>query len=276
MCKTFHNSRIAPMKIFLLALTLYLFLTVFTSACRAQGCIEACAPEVAPQTLEAIIGVESRGDPLAIHVNSKERVIFPKPRNREQAVKIANRLIAAGYSVDCGLMQVNSQHLSPGGVTTADLFDPCKNIQVGAKILTRDYTTAESIYKPGQRALFAALSAYNTGDFESGFYNGYVAKYLHSFKTSPFGSMDGLRNPFSAGTAVRLLAQNEHTIDPYGADTSVDFNVGEKKPKGNDAKDKKGNGLVVLKRIPSPYAAPTAVHLSFPKKEKNDVSKTKK
>jgi hypothetical protein len=88
--------------------------------------------------------------------------------------------------------------------------------------------------------------------------------------------MDGLRNPFSAGTAVRLLAQNEHTIDPYGADTSVDFNVGEKKPKGNDAKDKKGNGLVVLKRIPSPYAAPTAVHLSFPKKEKNDVSKTKK
>lgn len=248
------------MKISLLASTICICFAIFTGVCRAQGCVEACAPEVAPQTIEAVIGVESKGNPLAINVNSKEKVFFPKPRNRKQAIEIANRLIAAGYSVDCGLMQVNSMHLSSGGVTIADLFDPCENVRVGAKILTRDYTAAASIYRPGQRALLAALSAYNTGNFESGFYNGYVARYLHGSKPFP----------------VSFSVESEYPNDPYGAGTSVDFNAGGEKPKGNDAKDKKGNGLVVLKRIPSPYAAPTAVHLSLPKKEKNDVSKTKK
>lgn len=258
------------MKFSFLASIICLFLAAFTGVCRAgDHVIEPCAPGVARQTIQAIIGVESRGDPLAIHVNSKIKVLFPKPRSREQAIEIANRLIANGYSVDCGLMQVNSQHLSDGGITTADLFDPCKNIRVGAKILTDDYTTAASIYRPGQEALLAALSAYNTGNFTSGFYNGYVEKYLHGTKSFRSGLAGG--NPFR----IRHQAQKNATCDPYGASTGVYFNAGSKKPKGKDAKKEKGNGgRQVLARNPSPYAAPTAVNLSFAKKEKNDVSKT--
>jgi type IV secretion system protein VirB1 len=250
------------MKISLLALVICICLAAFAGVCRAGDyVIEPCAPEVAPQTIQAIIGVESGGDPLAIHVNSKTKVNFAKPRSREQAIRIANRFIAAGFSVDCGLMQINSQHLSPGGITTADLFDPCKNIRIGAKILTHDYTSATSIYKPGQRALLAALSAYNTGNFTSGFYNGYVAKYLRG----PESSLN-----------LKARARSENTKDPYEANTSVNFQANAKKPKEKDAKDEKGDVAVVLTRNPSPYAAPTAVDLSLPEKEKNDVSKTRK
>ncbi|MGC8494194.1 MAG: lytic transglycosylase domain-containing protein [Syntrophobacteraceae bacterium] len=272
--KKIHNLfSLTVTKISLLASTVCICLVAFAGLCLAGDyVIEPCAPEVAPKTIQAIIGVESRGDPLAIHVNSKARVPFPKPRNREQAIRIANRLIAAGYSVDCGLMQVNSQHLSPGGITTADLFDPCKNVRVGGEILTDDYTTAASIFAPGQLALLAALSAYNTGNFTSGFYNGYVGKYLHGLKSCRFSFAGGLHNSFG----VWPQAQSEDTCNPYEANTSVDFYFGGKKPKPKDAKNEKGGGAVVLSRNPSPYAAPTAVDLSFPIKEKNDVSETRK
>ena len=260
------------MKLTLLASMIFVCLAAFAGMCHAGDYVTSpCAPQVAPQTIEAIIGVESSGDPLAIHVNSRTKVSFPKPRSREQAIKIANRLITAGYSVDCGLMQVNSQHLSPSGITTSDLFDPCKNIRVGAKILTDDYTTAASIYRPGQRALLAALSAYNTGNFKSGFYNGYVARYLNGPKSFRFSLAGG--NSFG----IWPQAQDSATCDPYGASTGVDFNAGSKKPKEKDAKKEKGNGgRQVLTRNPSPYAAPTAVNLSFAKKEKTYVSETRK
>ena len=111
------------MKLTLLASMIFVCLAAFAGMCHAGDYVTSpCAPQVAPQTIEAIIGVESSGDPLAIHVNSRTKVFFPKPRSREQAIKIANRLITAGYSVDCGLMQVNSQHLSPSGITTSRSF----------------------------------------------------------------------------------------------------------------------------------------------------------
>lgn len=136
----------------------------------------ACAANVAPATLEAIIAVESRGDPIAIHVNglaSQPR----RPANIAEAARIAKAYIKAGYSVDLGLMQVDSRNLAALGDTVEQVLDPCTNIHSGGTMLTADYATAARALGPGQRALQAALSAYNTGDFERGFANGYLARY---------------------------------------------------------------------------------------------------
>jgi type IV secretion system protein VirB1 len=138
-----------------------------------------CAPNVAPVTLEAIIKVESGGDPLAIHVNGSP--IQPPPaRDAKEASRIAARFIARGYSVDLGLMQVNSRNLAALGVTVEQGFDPCTNIRSGAAILAADYGDAARALGEGQPALRAALSAYNTGDFHRGFENGYIARYYGS------------------------------------------------------------------------------------------------
>ncbi|RYZ75121.1 MAG: hypothetical protein EOP04_33745, partial [Proteobacteria bacterium] len=51
------------------------------------------------------------------------------------------------------------------------------NIRVGSEILKANYDRATDNFGSGQDALKAALSAYNTGNFHSGFSNGYVGKY---------------------------------------------------------------------------------------------------
>jgi type IV secretion system protein VirB1 len=137
----------------------------------------ACALNVAPATLAAVIQVESAGNPLALHVNGLLGP-QPDPTTLGDAIDLAERYIRLGYSVDFGLMQVNSRNLAALGYSIAQALDPCTNIQGGARILTADYAAAVQSRGEGQAALQAALSAYNTGDFDRGFGNGYVARYF--------------------------------------------------------------------------------------------------
>jgi type IV secretion system protein VirB1 len=146
------------------------------TATDPKASLLACGSTVEPSTLSAIIRVESGGRPLAINVNGAEN----QPRQAAtaaEATSVAQSWIARGYSVDLGWMQVNSRNLASLNFTVAQMFDPCTNIMAGASILTADYLSAMGSRPNPQDALRAALSAYNTGDFERGFYNGYVAKY---------------------------------------------------------------------------------------------------
>lgn len=137
--------------------------------------ILACAPQVAPSTMSAIVRVESGGKPYAINVNSAQK-LMRQPRSAEEATSWANWLVNRGYSVDMGLAQINSGNLARLGLTPQQLFDPCTNLRAGAKILTENYLGAAKQYGGGQDALRAALSAYNTGNYRAGLTNGYVAK----------------------------------------------------------------------------------------------------
>jgi type IV secretion system protein VirB1 len=142
----------------------------------------ACAANVAPVTLAAVIRVESAGNPLALHVNGLMGP-QPDPTTVADAVNLAVRAIHLGYSVDLGLMQVNSRNLAALGYSISQVLDPCTNIRGGARILTADYAEAMRSRGEGQAALEAALSAYNTGDFDRGFSNGYVARYFQRDET---------------------------------------------------------------------------------------------
>jgi type IV secretion system protein VirB1 len=136
----------------------------------------ACASNIAPTTLEAVVAVESRGDPLALHVNGVRRQPR-RPADIAEAARIAGAYIRAGYTVDLGLMQVNSANLPALGITVGQVLEPCTNIRAGGAILTADYAAAAHVWGEGQAALQHALSAYNAGNFYRGFRNGYVARY---------------------------------------------------------------------------------------------------
>ena len=162
----------------------------------------ACAPNIAPATLAAVIRVESGGDPLALHVNGL-RLQPPPAKTAAEAARIAESYVRRGFSVDLGLMQVNSRHLATHGVTMEAVLEPCTNIRIGAAILTDNYAAAARTLGDGQPALQAALSAYNTGDFVRGFANGYVARYFAPGAT-PVGHMmlAAPANPYTADTSV--------------------------------------------------------------------------
>lgn len=134
-----------------------------------------CAPSVAPQTLLAIVAVESGFEPLAIGVNGTPRLTVTAATPAKAAAKAA-ALIAAGRSVDLGLAQINSRNLGPLGLDLAGAFDPCRNLAAGAQLLTRDYGRSGADQVGVQAALRATLSYYNTGDPSRGLSNGYVAK----------------------------------------------------------------------------------------------------
>jgi type IV secretion system protein VirB1 len=134
-----------------------------------------CAPTVAPQTLAAIVRVESGGKPWVINVNG-DYALPRQPQSRAEAVREANRLIGLGYNIDIGLMQVNVKNLSLLNLSVEQVFDPCTNITAGAQILQDFYLKSVKSIGQGQASLRRAISAYNTGNFSKGFTNGYVAK----------------------------------------------------------------------------------------------------
>ena len=173
----------------------------------------ACAPNVAPTTLQAVAAVESGGNPLAVNVNGIH-VQPPPARDAREAAQVAESYIARGYSVDIGLMQVNSRNLAALGTTVEQVLDPCTNLHAAATILTADYAEAARTRGDGQPALQAALSAYNTGDFYRGFANGYVARYYGP------GGVQALTGGVHEVTAVKRAAPSPPP-NPFTADTTV-------------------------------------------------------
>ena len=123
--------------------------------------------------MAAIVMTESAGNPLAINVNGTRN---PRPAaNLAAAILTARRYIAAGYSVDLGLAQINSRNLARLGLTVEQMFVPCANLAASARILSMNYRAAGRA-GDARQALRVAFSMYNTGHPVRGFGNGYVAR----------------------------------------------------------------------------------------------------
>ncbi len=170
-----------------------------------------CAPNVSPVTMEAIIRVESNGNPLALNVN-RVRVQPVVPKTAPEVAKVAADWIARGFSVDLGLAQINSANLPKLGLTVEQVLDPCTNIKAGATILADGYARAKNLHGEGQTALQAALSAYNTGNFSRGFANGYVQRYYGPQAVSASRKQASSAKPIKASS-----------FNPYTASSAVEW-----------------------------------------------------
>jgi type IV secretion system protein VirB1 len=165
--------------------------------------ILACAAQVAPATLQAIVQVESGGDPYVVNIVGVGAI---HAHNASEAIARTQRAVAQGHNVAMGLMQVTTQTATRLGYAIPQLFQPCTNLRAGAQVLTENYRVASRSRGEGQTALQAALSAYNTGNFLSGFSNGYVALYY-------------------SGKAGKMLSRGRQpavmTVNPYTAPSAV-------------------------------------------------------
>ena len=180
--------------------------------------LTACAPMVASETTAAVVRVESGGNPLAVNINNGPRV---EPQSLAEAVQIATAAIAKGYKVDIGLMQVDSANFAALGVTVTEMFNPCANLRAGGTILAADYMAATQRAEAGLPALKLALSAYNTGDFERGFQNGYVARYFGEPAIPPV-TLDPYTAPTQVFARVTLSSPGPGApANPYTAPAQV-------------------------------------------------------
>lgn len=128
---------------------------------------QECAPTVAPQTMAAVVNVESRYNPYSIGVVGGRLV--RQPANRQEAIATANQLESEGWNFSVGLAQVNRYNLSKYEIAYDQAFDACTNLRVGSKILENCYTRASKRTSDQQAALHAALSCYYSGNFTRGF-----------------------------------------------------------------------------------------------------------
>lgn len=150
--------------------------------------IERCAPRVHPETMSALISAESKGNqfdiadagPLNMPWRDRKRLVRTLHYNNiDEAVNEAMTLIESGHTVSLGLTQVNDRNLKALGITIRDAFNACVNIAAGGKIFTAYYVQAARQFGPGGRAMRAALSAYNSGDWWRGEGDGYVDLVLN-------------------------------------------------------------------------------------------------
>lgn len=183
------------------------------------GLATACAPQVAPQTMVAIVRVESAFEPLAIGVNGA-RSRAERPATIAAAAARAEALIARGHSIDLGLAQINSRNLAWLGLTPRDAFDPCRNLAAGARVLEAGYRRAAPAAGQEQAALRTALSYYNTGHPERGLRNGYVAKVTAAAGQVPRIPQASAAAPPPAAWDVFARAQRGFVITPSAGASS--------------------------------------------------------
>ncbi|KVV07305.1 hypothetical protein WK77_16060 [Burkholderia ubonensis] len=146
--------------------------------------LPVCAPLVHPITMSKIVKVESKWRQYALAdagpkglpwKGVREKMVRSYfPATADEAEQIATRLIAANHIVAIGLSQVSSENLRRFGLSVRQVLDPCTNLRTGSTILTEFYLKARKTIPDSNRAILAAISAYNTGNFTSGFSNGYV------------------------------------------------------------------------------------------------------
>jgi type IV secretion system protein VirB1 len=116
-----------------------------------------CAPAIDPVTMAAVVVQESGGRPWVIHNNTTGKSLTFD--TKADVVAAAMSAVDRDESVDMGLVQINNKNLPALGLSVAQVFDPCINIAVGAKILAAGYKKTGSLGN--------ALSIYNTGRSDS-------------------------------------------------------------------------------------------------------------
>lgn len=122
-----------------------------------------CGPSVSPDTLAAIMQVESGRHSWAINDNNTGKAYFPT--SREQAQQLAHGLLAQGHKLAIGSMQIHSQWLGRLGLTPAALLDPCTSIRVASRILQDNYRVCAGKGFQQAARLDCALTAYWSGRF---------------------------------------------------------------------------------------------------------------
>lgn len=120
------------------------------------------------QIMQRVVQVESDANPFAIGVVGGRLV--RQPQNAGEAIATVRELEAQGYNFSVGLGQVNRANLRKYGLDSYETaFDPCANLQAASRILADCYRDANGDWGK-------AFSCYYSGDFVTGYRDGYVQR----------------------------------------------------------------------------------------------------
>lgn len=152
---------------------------------------------VAPEVMQHIVQVESDANPFAIGVVDGQ--LARQPRNMGEALATVRMLENNGYNFSVGIAQVNRANLGRYGLDSyRKAFNTCDNLAAGAKILAGCYGNAHGDWGK-------AFSCYYSGNFTTGFRDGYVQKVYASINRES-GKSDALPAPVaSVDQAIPLV-----------------------------------------------------------------------
>lgn len=135
----------------------------------------SCAPTVHPDTVSALVRTESALNPNAIGVVGGS--LIRQPRSREEAVATAMVLRDGGRNFSVGLSQINVHNFARFGIDLESAFDPCTNLRAMQQILGECASRAQR-GDGEQHRLRRALSCYYSGNFSTGYRDGYVTRVV--------------------------------------------------------------------------------------------------
>lgn len=154
---------------------------------------------VSPEVMQHIVHVESSANPYAIGVVGGQ--LERQPRNLPEALATVQMLDARGYNFSVGLAQVNRANLGRYGLDSYQkAFETCANLSAGAHILADCYAGAHGDWGK-------AFSCYYSGNFTTGFRDGYVQKIYASINSEASNPEKTASAPSSATPAIALRAQ---------------------------------------------------------------------
>lgn len=146
---------------------------------------QQCAPNVHHQTLAALTNIESSYNPYAIGVVGGR--LSRQPRTKAEAVAIVNEMLARGINFSAGLIQVNRYNWAKYGLTAETVFEPCMNLAKGSDIFLECFNRVPGgDGMPMQSRLKFSASCYNSGNYRTGFRNGYVSSFVR-MANAPIG-----------------------------------------------------------------------------------------
>lgn len=189
--------------------------------CTPDAAVMLDCPDLAVprEVMQHVVHVESSRNPFAIGVVGG--YLARQPRNLEEALASVRQLKEEGYNFSVGISQVNRYNLAKYGLRTyAEAFEVCPNLQAGSRILRECYDRAQDWGK--------AFSCYYSGNFVTGFEQGYVQKIFASIRKSQAEQ--------AAPEAIRVV--------PYGN--------GQRKPARDDRLPLGVGGAVATSSYPEP------------------------
>jgi type IV secretion system protein VirB1 len=131
---------------------------------------------VSAEVMQHVVQVESNANPLAIGVVGGR--LERQPRNLAEAVATVRMLEAKGYDYSLGIAQVNRRNLARYGLDTIpEAFDACANLAAGARILAGCYGRSGGDWGK-------AFSCYYSGNFTTGYRDGYVQRVYAAISAS--------------------------------------------------------------------------------------------
>lgn len=152
---------------------------------RTSQLIQQCSNGIPTDIMIAVTGIESNFNPYAIGV---VKGYVKQPTNLSEAISSAKMLHANGRNFSMGIAQVNKYNLKAYGLNYETVFDPCKNLNAGSKILLDCFKRAEKVSSSINAAWEKAFSCYYSGNFKTGFRQDfpnqppYVVKIVNNLK----------------------------------------------------------------------------------------------